>query len=79
MAPITVLAPTSTQITFQENVFSEQLVQEHAKRDIALLLQQAQARLPNNPEPHRVIGTVKIDADATHLDKILGTYRNVAT
>ncbi|VVB58658.1 Uncharacterised protein [Candidatus Anstonella stagnisolia] len=77
MTQVILFAPTSTQINFQENVFSEQVALDHAKRDIAQLLQQAQARLPEVNTPHRMIGTVKIETDAAHLGKILDVYRGV--
>src|SRR3989338_5541208 len=77
MSQLTVFAPTNTQINFQENVFSEQVVLEHAKRDILQLLQQAQAKLPQVNMPHRMIGTVRIETDAAHLGKILEVYKGV--
>src|SRR3989338_9465128 len=77
MSQITVFAPTNTQINFQENVFREQVVLEHAKRDILQLLQQAQAKLPQVNMPHRMIGTVMIETDAAHLGKILEVYKGV--
>lgn len=77
MAPITMLAPTSTQINFEQNVFSEKAVYEQARRDIATLLSQSQAKLPEQNMPHRIIQLIKIDADAAHLDKIVEIYRKV--
>ncbi len=45
MAPITVLAPTSTQINIPENVFKPEIALEHARRDAGEVLREAPANL----------------------------------
>jgi len=69
--------PTKRQINFEANVFSEQVVLDHAKHDIEGLLKVAQERLPAETTPHRIIHLVKIETDNTHMNNILDIYGSV--
>ncbi len=68
------LEPRSRQVEFQNNVFDEMQVLQHADADIAHVLEQCKPRIGNSV-PHTIVGKVIIDtSDKAHLPQILDTY-----
>jgi len=69
------LEPKTRQIEFQNNVFDERQVLQHADADIARVLGQCKPKIGASATPHTIIGKVMIDvSDKAHLPQILDTY-----